>query len=103
MLNILAIALIQVASFSSVGMQSNPAKPASATPAITASILPGGTGGWGGDITNDGGTGGWGGDITADGGTGGWGGDMTNDGGTGGWGGDMTNDGGTGGWGGDIA
>ena len=103
MLNLLAIALIQVASYSSVGAPSNVAKQALTTPTIAASILPGGTGGWGGDIAHDGGTGGWGGDIALDGGTGGWGGDIALDGGTGGWGGDIALDGGTGGWGGDIA
>ena len=92
MLNFLAIALIQVASFSAVSAQSNIVNQASATPAVTVSMLPGGTGGWGGDIIADGGTGGWGGDIV-----------MNNDGGTGGWGGDIALDGGTGGWGGDLA
>ena len=76
MLNLLALALIQVASFSSVGTHPNAAKQAATSPVITASILPGGTGGWGGDMANDGGTGGWGGDMVNDGGTGGWGGDI---------------------------
>jgi hypothetical protein len=86
-LNLLAIAALQTASFFS-----GPSFPVAAPVAshYTCLSIDGGTGGWTGDIAIDGGTGGWTGDIAAiDGGTGGWTGDIAIDGGTGGWTGDI--------------
>ena len=73
MLNILIIALLQVASITS----SAPANPVtSSAPIISAITVDGGSSGWGGDIALDGGSSGWGGDIALDGGSSGWGGDI---------------------------
>ncbi|MDB5234464.1 MAG: hypothetical protein JWR44_1457 [Hymenobacter sp.] len=94
MLNFFAIALFQIASFTSGANQevsASPVQAAAISMAANGSSIAalGGTGGWVGDIAVDGGTGGWVGDIAALGGTGGWVGDVAVDGGTGGWVGDI--------------
>lgn len=92
MINILALALFQLAGISSGATQVSPAPQAPATTisiSLNSAAL-GGVGGWGGDIASAGGVGGWGGDIAAMGGVGGWGGDIASAGGVGGWGGDIT-------------
>lgn len=68
MLNLLAIALFQIASFSSSTTQTCPVSQAPATiSAINADSMTalGGSGGWAGDIAILGGSGGWAGDIAA--------------------------------------
>ena len=77
MLNLLAIALLQFASFTS-GTTSQTLTSAPVAAIVVGSNVAalGGTGGWGNDVAALGGTGGWGNDIAALGGTGGWGNDI---------------------------
>ena len=76
MLNLFAIALFQLASFSNP-TQANSSLQVPVIATISGDIAArGGSGGWGGDIAALGGSGGWGGDIAALGGSGGWGGDI---------------------------
>ena len=72
MLNLLAFALLQFASFSSSIANEMPVKPATAPICVSTNINQagdiaalGGTGGWAGDMAALGGTGGWAGDIAA--------------------------------------
>lgn len=81
MLNLVALALLQIATLTDPPVTTSPTTPdiiSTIDPQVSTivpQITDGGTGGWGSDKPTDGGTGGWGSDKPTTGGTGGWGSD----------------------------